>query len=282
MDAFRMTMLMQVTTDAGQTQDANRHSGGFSESIWANVPTDISQNSVQNLLVARARLLPKQASIIGIRVAHYTFALNKLLPGATSSAKQLIPGNVQYNCNLPQDALQMDARAAGTANSRRFALKCLPDEQVVQGEYQPDGDYRGYLATFMNLLSTGGWYFVARDLSLPSYRVLSVTGAGTTMTVFTQGPPVGFGTGDPVRFRRTKFDDGTVLKQAVFVLGVSATGFTFGHATTLNLISPSGTVRKDLLTLPRITGATPVRAVVRKIGGPFEKYRGRASKRRAS
>jgi len=271
----RVTFLFQITTTPQNRSDAAPHTGGWSESWWSNTPVDLGGSFVQGLAQGRARLLPAQGSIVGVRSAIYTLSGNKLLPGGSSTGKLQYPGSASRPTDLPQVALEMTGSTAGQPNASRFTLRGMPDEIMVGGEYQPDSAFRGAVTAFCNRLVTAGWSFVGRDLSKPSANILSIAGG-----VMTLDASIGAAAGDYVRMRRVYDDDVNPVKGAYRVTLVAGAGTVLTLANMDATVSvANGSARVDEIKLFAFSEVSPSRAVVRKVGRPFAGYRGRQSKR---
>lgn len=271
----RFTMLMQVTTDPQNRGDASPHTGGWSESFWAANVLEAGNPALVTLCRKRANLLPAPASVVGYRIASYTIAGNKVIPTGSSTAKLQIPGSILRNTDVPQMALELSGQALNGPNSTRFSLRCIPDSQVDRGEYQPDPLFKGLLTQYRNELIQQFWKFMGRDLTKPAIRVNAIAG-----NVVTLGGPWGGVVGtDFVRFNRVYDDLGLPITGAYLVSAANGNAITLAGFDDRTLTKQSGTVRIDAITLQSFATIEPARIVVRKIGRPFESYRGRQSKR---
>lgn len=289
MALLRVTMLFQVTTNPDDPSSAASHSGGWSESMWQNNGTPLLPAVYKKLCQTRATLLPKQATIVGIRQGIYNLVGNKLLPQGTSGAKFLTPGNTAYTTDLPQCSLEVSGLGAGVPNSNRFRLGCLPDEQITNGEYQPTVGYKGLVTTYLRNLSPfgnpamgGPWWFVGRNTFPPSVRVASLVplgGVTLDATLVTLADTTA-GVGDYIRFHRVYDDSNNPVKGTYLVKAVPAVNtYTLTGIPQQKVSKPSGLCRKDELTPVAYLEVNVSRAVVKKIGRPFQQYRGRASNR---
>lgn len=123
--SFRYDMLFQLTTQPAQASKAISHTAGWSESHWRQNLLDASDQTLTRMLNAHAAMLPKQASMVGLRIGQFTIAGNRVLPGQTSIRKFLKPGQALYSCDVPQMALELVlARRASTA--RNFPCAACP------------------------------------------------------------------------------------------------------------------------------------------------------------
>ena len=288
MVATRMSLLFQVTTNPTDPSTASQHTGGWSESLWYNGSSPLDPTTLSNLCTKRALLLPRAASIVGIRYALYEITGNKLKPGGTSAAKILKPGHPSLSVGLPQDSLEISGQSASTPNNNRFRLGCLPDEECSNGEYQPDSTYKASVTNYLNMIlgtgptSGGGPYsFVCRDLSTPAVRVLSVVplgGAKQQLQVVTDASAL-TSVGNYLRFHRCYDQAGNPIKGSYVIDSISGGTNTYvlNGAPQQTVVKPSGLIRHDTLILVTYGSLNVSRAVVKKIGRPFQAYRGRAS-----
>ena len=274
---YRMTVLYTVTTNPTNRGFANPHSGGWSESFWTNANQSGAIAFVNAIAQNRASTLPSQASAFGYRVQNFTIVGNKLLPGGAVTGKVQFAGNATYSTDVPQMALMVNFSTSGGINNTRPVLRCLPDSVVSGGEYQPDQGFNNLMAAYLNFISIAngvGW--VGRDLSLGSVRVIAFNAGVLTVSAAIPG----VGVGDFVRLNRVYSTLGFPVKGAYQVTAINGVNYTLGNPPNATVIAPSGTARKDALLFFDINNGVPNRAVVRKVGRPFEQYRGRRSKRR--
>jgi len=276
MPVQKCTILMQCTTDPSNATDAGQHTGGWSESFWSEtpiVPTNLFWN---RLLQARAKLLPTQARIVGFRFSTYTISGNRFLPGGSSTGRLNIPGGSGLVTDMPQVALMFAGSALGGPNSTRFTVRCVPDDMVKRGEYQPNGAYRALVTDFCRELVDGGWCMLGRDLTLPTAVVVSV--APPVITLADNIAAV-IGT-DAIRLLNVKDTQGNPLSGAFRTVSLAGVAYTVSGLPDVTA-GAGGSARVDKPTLYRFASVEPNRAVARKIGSPFERYVGKASKRRA-
>lgn len=273
--ASRVTMLMQVTTTPPNRADASPHTGGWSESFWANANLLSSDPDILVLCQKRANLLPAQASVVGFRLSLYNIVGNRLMPTGSSTGKLQLPGATSRITDVPQMALELSGKSKTSSNSTRFCVRCLPDAQVAHGEYQPDSAFKGLVTQYGNELVNRDWKFIGRDLTKPSIKVQSIAG-----NVVTLAAPLGVVDNvDWVRFRRVYDDDEAPVKGAYLVTAHAGNTITLAGFPARTMTTPSGTIRIDAIVTCGLKDIEPVRAVVRKVGRPFESYRGRQSKR---
>ena len=275
MAVSRLTLLFQATTSPSDRETASPHIAGWSESWWSSIPLLSASPFIRTLAQARAALLPSGSAVIGFRIGNYEHAGNKSTPIGSATGKFLYPGLTTYNNDLPQIALEMSGTSTVSANTSRFSLRGMPDFVMVGGEYQPEPAFKGNVTRFRNLLVSDQWSFLGRDISQPAIALVSLGGGLATLAGAT-----GAAEGDFVRFNRVFMPDGTPIKGAFRISHIGA-----GNVLTLiglpagATAANSGTVRWDKIRLCAFKEVTVSRAVVRKVGRPFEQYRGRQSRR---
>lgn len=268
------SLLFAVTTDPDNPADASAHSGGWSESHWSNVVGTIAVDCA-TLAQARARLLPAEVSIIGYRVENFTVTGNKLTPNGTSSGRFQYPGSNGRNLNLPQDGVLMSGSTSGAPNANRFNLRGLPDSIIQKGEYQPDPAFKGGMTNYVNTLINAQWGFLGRIKTTPSARVNSIAAGVVTLN----GPVGGVANVDYLRLNRVYDNNGNPVKGTFLITDITGNAYTVQGLGATAVGAPSGSARIDALAFYIYNKVVPNRAVVRKIGRPFEQYRGRASAR---
>ena len=271
----RVSFLFALTTDPDDRGSASPHSAGWSESWWRTGITTSSEPAIRELGQARARMLPLEASIIGFRIGVYTLSGNKIIPSGSSTGKLSFAGVSGAFTDLPQVALEMSGKTGGGANVSRFTLRGIPDSIMLKGEYQPNVNFKGTLTRFTNKLISGNWNFLGRDLGQPVAQVLSIA-AG----VMTTDGGLGVAVGDFVRLLRVFDGYGESVQGAyrVTVVGAGNT-YTLAGFDPAIVVLNSGSARKDVVALFPFSEVEPSRATIRKVGRPFESYRGRRSKR---
>jgi hypothetical protein len=283
MATFKLTTLFQYSSAVSTPNSPLHRTGGFSESWYIDAANSgqvvtgaqlmPGQFGITGLWPARAQLLPVGTSIIGYRVQQVS------PPGPSQAGAILYPGTAGIQADVPQMALLCRAQGQGVNNIRRFTLRAVPDSQVVEGEAAFAAPFLRDLQTFFQSLN--GWKFRGRDLSQPSFRIVSITplvGGGATVQC-EQLPTVVVN--DMVRILRTV--DATKNSRGA---RVQITAVGPGNSVTINAWAfgacTLGSIRKDAVVFPLVdinnTGFG--RVVVRRIGRPFVGFRGRRSKRR--
>lgn len=277
----RITLLMQVATDPTDRSTASPHIGGWSESFYFPGTKFPDISIIQGWGKFRAAMLAGECSVVGYRQQLYTINKNKLLPGGSASGSFLFPGVFVSDLNAPQDSLMMNWILAGQPQTIRTKMPGLPDSQVSSGEYQPTKLFAQAVLSYIQYVTVNQFSGVSRDLTQPDCRVKSFTAGSLTTLSATGAVP-----GDYIRFRRVKDDnnnpvEGTYLVQTVVNNADSTVTYTLFGTPPQTVSRPNGTCRRDVLVNPGIIGGTANRLVIRKVGRPFQQYRGRRSKRPA-
>lgn len=275
---YRYTLIMQVTTAPTNLVTSSAHSGGWTESHWHQSVLTPESPQFRNLMMKRALMLPRQAAVTGYRISNYDIDVSALLPLGASTGKVRFPGNPARNTDLPQVALELGG-ASGGGNSNRFSARCIPDDVMEFGEYQANDIFKGYVTQFCNALSGGGFGFMGRNLAATTSRIVSIED-----NILTLNDAFGVTIGKTL-FTFIGVKD-VLGKPVVGNFRVVAAATAPAHWVLAGLpqgtvVANSGSVRVLEPQFCPYTSVSPARAVARKVGRPFEQYRGRASKRSA-
>jgi hypothetical protein len=273
---YKVTILFEMSTVPSNLAVASVRTSGWSETHWADGALDASDPWLIDLMEKRALLLPRTASIVGVRISIYTLSENRMLPVGSQTAAKRIPGGSGELTDQPQTALLVAFSAVGATNVSRQFLRCIPDITIKGGEYFPSDVFRNAVIGWMNSMRNGNWQFLGRKLTNPSRRLTSLAGGLATFD-----SPLGAAIGQYVRFSRV-IDSVTKLPiKGTFRITQIAVPATYtleglqGAAAT-----NSGLGRLDQIALFPYAIGEVKRTVMRKIGRPFAGYRGRASRRR--
>lgn len=269
------TLLFAVTTDPDDRVTASPHSGGWSESHWGNV-NPIVLPFLQQLAQRRANMLPAECSVIGWRNEIFTLTGNKLFPVGATSGRFQYPGMQTPNMNLPQDSLMVSAVTDAAPNATRFNLRGLPDYVIQKGEYQPSPNFKTQFTNYANELINSRWGFIGRVKTGASARVNSINVGVVTLN----GAVGGVVNESYLILNRVYDSNGNPVTGKFLITLIAGNAYTVEGLAGVSVTIPSGTARIDSLAFYQYTEITPNRAVIRKIGRPFEQYRGRASARR--
>lgn len=276
----KLSILFQVAT-TGQGA-AIGHAGGWSESIWTQSTPNIWGPLLDRIMQKRSVLLPKQCSIIGFRAHVYNLDQIKLIPTGSSAGSANWPGNAAYNLNLPSDSLRVKFQGIGVGNFSPYTLRAVPDSVIDNGEYDPDRGFTLAVSAWIDQVEQGGVFgFLHRDFTNGAVQLNSYQGTVANFPLTANAAIPGVGNGDWIQFKRVK-DDAKLPVTGVYKVSSAAGAPVYllvnGPAQTVS--KPNGQVRKFSIAFSSYANGAVDRAVSRKIGGGFQKYRGRRSKRR--
>lgn len=280
--ATKIVILFGQTTTKPSSQPSvnfagKQRSGGWSESFYGPDSIESVLTILQgppppgqfSLLQARANLLGNSASIVGVR----------LYKGGAGKGQLL---NVGYNGNNgPSDqpglSVLMSATSNTTGQSRRWLTAGWADNDCEGGEWTPDADTVGRVTDYFAAIANAGWLAQTNTGQVDIFSI-SVGGNVTTLA------PHGFAVGQVVTIKQTTITiDGKRVGGKYVVSAIGPLGTNFTIANWLAGASTGGTVSIVGTAFQAFSGTTKsvVRTTFRKIGRPFDEYRGRRSKRRA-
>lgn len=280
----KVVMIMKDNT-TGVTPAQNRIAG-FSESVWhssddiATVRRACFEGSIGpvGLVPARANILPASAAIVGLKF--YKGGVGK---GTTQ--RIAFPGNAAWPTDVPNLALQCSNRSDLTGGVRRWLVHAIPDQFIVTGEFAPNTAFQLALSVYFIALQSFGFY--TRPSNQTGSHITTIVGvppvapATVPTGLVTTVEPHGFGVGDQVTIYSTNLTNGTKVTVTMRVTAVpSATQFVFG--TWPNGNTTGGIAGSPLKTFDSFNNATFGLGSIstRKVGRPFDQFRGRRSKRR--
>lgn len=275
---FRVSYLFGLTTDPNFPQYALPHSAGWSEGVWQNDNVGL-QLKIENLAVARAALLPKNASIIGYRIQNYTISGLKLVPGASNTVNQRWAGDPANPGDIPQMGFRVVLPTTNGLNKAVFTLRGIPKNQTKGGEMSTTGFYDLALKAWKNALVGGAWAMVGRNLAAPSYNIVGIAGPIVTTAV----PIAGVVENQTYLQLVRSYDVNGVAVRGTFLCTAKNDVTKQYTLQNLNVTAhASGLIRVATLAIVQIAPIenVSVRVVEKKVGRPFEAYRGRASRRK--
>lgn len=253
------------------------HVAGWSESCWWDTDNVAAlMNALRRgvggkggLLPTRAGLLPASGAIIGVR-------LYKGGAGRGQSYAMSFPGFWTI-ADVPQMALLCKTGPVDFAVTRRFVLRGIPDNFVHSGEFCATRNFATGVAEYFKALSN--FSFLANDPDAPKIPVFSISATGLVTAVGATQP---FFVNQLVTINRTLDAHGDLRSFSGHVASIGPLGnqFTLANwnigATTGGTAATKGTKLFDMSDAVSAVS----RVVVRKVGRPFEQYRGRRSKSR--
>jgi len=282
MVVYRYSNLFQLTTVAQNPNVASAHMAGWSEGFWLNANPSTQMPALRNVAQARAAFLPKQAAIVGYRIQSYDISGNKLTPIGSTAGSYRFGGSPRWDCDQPQVTLRASGSTAGGPNAAALYMRGIPDDWVAQGEYAPFDDTNTLLQFYYDRLIAVAAGFIGRNLSVGGQRVFNIAdnGPGAGSVINMQGPIAGLALGDFVRFVRVVADNKAPVEGTFAVSNINVNAITVRGLQGVVLTRPSGTCRKDSLTFLAWNRIETKRITTKRVGAPFEKYRGRRSKQR--
>jgi len=271
---FRYSICFHFASAPKDKGAARPHAGGWTEQLWSNSRVDPTDAAFDRLLTKRALFLPIEATIIGVRVAEFELAGNKIIPKGSGLIKVAYPGSSSFSTNLPQDCMKLSGGGDGTSNRVKYTARCFPDEGIFNGEWNNEGSLRTRLTNFCKEVVQNNWKTLARDLSQPLIRIAGIDG-GVITTVGAHGMVIN----DYIRLVRVRDDEGDPVIGVFRVTAVTSETITCGTSLAGVESRGSGGLRKDALAIVAYGALAIDRVGVKKIGAPLERYVGRQSKR---
>lgn len=268
---FKLTMIFQMTSQPIGGAAVQR-TGGWSESIYAETLSTANRVHFDNLMKARAALLPVNAAIVGQRYQEVD------PPGASSTSATKYPGTATIasaagqGADVPQMTLLCRTRT-NLPNVRSTYLRAIPDANVVGGEFTPGSTYGGLLQKYFSELT--GWQTRGRNLAGALYPIFAISSGGLLSfeAAVTLTTPV------MVQVLQSTATNGIRYGGRFKATGQPTTSSAQLEGWDFPATS-GGKVRVQNIIYPVMTTTDISRIIVKKIGrAPFQ-YRGRRSKNR--
>lgn len=274
--ATKCIMLLNGSTDRGNPQpiigySGSQHAFGVSEGFWSTLTIgDALLQRLNTLAVRRAAILPAEVRILGFRLYNDG-------NGAGRVVQSYLSGQFG-NLNVAGDSLLTETRSTSTSAQRKFWIHCVPDGMVQRGEFTPTNQYAALVDTYLSYLGSNfSWYSNVKTLV---GKILTISANGL-VTLFGANP---YAVGDQITIQRSydpvqqRFRGGKFYVATVGPLGTQFTisGWVHGDCQGGQSFIPS----RAIGSLGAGDGLSVIRAGIRKVGRPFEAYRGRVSKRR--
>jgi hypothetical protein len=227
-------------------------------------------NGLPALLPARAALLPSTANIIGVR----------LYQGGAGKGQSLAfayPGSSGVGTDHPFLALLCKTGPTGLAVARRFVIHVVPDVFVQGGEFAPSGAYANAVATYFQALSN--FVFRGIDPASPVAQIFNVAGNGLVTLTGAVNP---FAVNSIVTLSKVlnNAQQFVTFKGLITAIGPLPNQFTVQNWTAGTCTGGTASQKAFGLWAMSQAQSKVARLVTRRIGRPFELYRGRRSKRR--
>jgi hypothetical protein len=269
MPICKVTMFFELQTQHTDKAIAGRV-GGWTESWY--YPGDVSQaiqetNAAKGLSSLRAAMLPRTGAVVAQR-----FQIVDTVPKGSSTMRfKNFPGG-GFETDQPQVAILVNVPTTQGKNVKKLILRGIPDQFIIDGEFTPDPIFTAALIKFQNEI--GLYRFRGQDFTRPLVPIVSITSVGQVTMV--GGVP--FANGDKVQIIGPKLitTGRTVPTKTYTVLNPAGNTFTaanwsqpalaeFGNA---RIVAPA-------FYTPDTDNIEVERSIVRKVGRPFDLYRGR-------
>lgn len=281
------SMILELATIATEDSPTNRKAG-WKESYWAD---GNSISAAQNLFQGVARinspvsrrimLLPRTVGVL--KACHYqqydiADGVELVAIGPAKIVQVNAFGSAALLSDVPQMSLQVNfGLKDGHPQRIKHTVAGIPDSQVVDGEGSFSRDMRGRLRSFIDSLDSAFGSVIVNKLAGTSRRIKSIDDAGVITGV---QPIAGIAAGSLVDLLRVRGADGLQYGGTYRVTAAAGGTITIqgweGGDTT------GGSLREHFLTFAGFDKAKSnfKRSVIRKVGRPFDQFRGRASNRR--
>lgn len=279
--AIKVVMVFQQTTNEGSFNPelnlaGRAHIGGWTEHvIWPSDSVDQLMQALTAPFAGRPGLLPSRASILNGNGTILGVRLYQGGAGRGQFRAVAFSGDAGIG-DIPQMSLLCTIGVANSPTVRRFTLRGINDSAVVGGEANLGPELAGDIKAYGQAL---GNFAALTDDVVTTYPVFGISGAGLVTLNNVNNP---FLKNDIVAFRQVV---------------VTATGERVGGKFVIDSVGPEnnqfkvadwtagparkGDVRKPTKSVKMMDSSTFTvsRIVSRKVGRPFELYRGRRSKR---
>ena len=281
--AIKIVILFQQTTTFQPPEPSVNYStiqrtAGWSESLYG--PDSVSATiallkgprapGVFPLLEARSNLLCNQASIIGARLYSGGAGKGQLLAASLNGSNG--------ESDQPGASVHVSATSNATGQSRRWLLRGQPDNDIVNGEWNPDDQtvtrYQEYFASLAGL----GWM---AQVNTGQQTIFDIAPSG----LVTATAALGFAVGNIVTIKNTTIVDSSRRiggRYKVQTIGPGNNELTlkdwpdvYTQGGTISIVSSAF---QDFAS----ASLSVVRATFRKVGRPFAQYRGRRSTKKAA
>jgi len=265
---IKCTMLIDYNSNISGNS-IGRRSGGWSESYYHTAENQtIIRDHFEQLAYWRSSMLGSGAAIVGFRFQQ----VDPVAPSASQSV--YIPGSTSLS-DSPQQAVSFGVPGVGVRNVKRCVLRGVPDGNIVEGQFAGQTNFIYNLQNF--LVKLAFFRFKGRDLDSATQPVLSISNVGAVVLQ----QPLTLAAGDYMRVLKTK-DEAGRLRGGRFLVQTRTDDTHYTLAQWPHGECIGGKARKDVIIYPFIQQVSQVaiQASNRKVGRPFNQYRGRASTRR--
>lgn len=260
---------LTVLFEQGASVSGGGRVSGWTETWWNNMAIGSWNPGMSPLWAYRAEMLTDKAAIVGWRVQDDN--------GAVKVYKDLMPGRITTNADIPQMSLACKTTTADGSRTKYFRLRGLPDARTTDGVYVPLAAFYKAFTDWQQRLANDQWGWKGLVRTNPQVKLNGIDSSGN-LTCAAGGT---FAVGQTVIIRRAKNSNGqnvngryrilartsdTAFQLANWIGGtVGAVGSVALYSSQLLLVGLDKTEFGDVTT--------------QKVGRPFNLYRGRATKR---
>jgi len=259
---YRVTFLYQQSTDA-------RRVGGWSENWYLDADEATATRGAGDYIRRRGALLCGQASCVGFRL--------QVLGGRSKMVLVNTPGPITSGQDIPQMALNCRVSAQGVPNVKYFQLRGLPDANVIGGDFVPVGGFGAAFSAFGSCLWNNSFRFRVRSAAIAPVQVISIDANGN----FVLGGNLTFGVGAYIQILRVRTVTGANASGTFYVdvATDSRRGRFIGWQGGVVTLSGTARVYSTDYVLVANSSLESLRVTTRKVGRPFDMYRGRRRRR---
>jgi len=211
-------------TDPGSSTDVSKI-GGWSENVYADVSylnnRGTPQPSLVALLSARAHVLSKNCSIVGVRVGEVTVGTRTVkAKGRSIVGRVLYAGSFGNTIDTPSAGIQL-ACNTNQGNALSYKLKGCPDDAFTHGELNKATANDAKFLPFFTAL--GNFKQIVTDLNAASQPIVDIrTEAGVT-TIRLEAALAGAGANVWVTVLRTRSGGRPIEGGNVRIVSVTGT-----------------------------------------------------------
>lgn len=263
---------IKSSTIPGQAGPGRQHSYGFSESYITSTSSIDTEKEFLRAKYAprRAALLPSQTEIIG--ATFYQIGGGRGIPVALS-----FPGTSGAT-DVVNDAVLCTSNNSNAAVARKWWVHNVPDSQFTGGEFDPSFTYAARFNAYLDEIGFASWLGIVRANNI---AVVTIDANG----LVTCGSAHAFAVGQFVTISRT-LDANGKKKGGLFrvsTLGPLSSQFTLLNWTFGACTGGSAFLKQNQSYVIGASGRPIIeRAGTRRVGRPFNVYRGRSSRQTGS
>jgi len=244
--------------------------GGFSETWYIDKTFARSIQSARALAGARAALTGNRTLCLGSRITE--------IGGKTYTDNHITPGRVREDSDVPQMALLLKIGNDNLSSTKIFTCRGFLDTNVFEGDFTASRATLAAVQQMEGVLSTEAFRFRAKTNLASGVSVVSIDANGN----FVLSGPLTFAVGGKLQVLRMRNTLGNTISGSFYV--AARTSDTVGQLAnwTGGAVAGSGKIRVLTYSYPLADGDLKIlRVITRKVGRPFEQYRGRRSRVRA-